>query len=66
MRNALSTKLYEGGIEVFRTLEELEGAIRRDCAAISQDDIARSILQFRNRLKAGVSAYGGSIAHKFG
>jgi hypothetical protein len=64
--NSLQTKVYEGRREPFTTIEQLKRRIKRVWnEAVEEEQLKKSILQFKKRLRAVMDAQGGQITHKF-
>ena len=64
--DSLSRKVYEGQREPFVTVEQLKRRIRRVWNDAANDDqVKKSVMQFKKRLRAVMDAYDGPIVHKF-
>lgn len=64
--DSLSRRVYEGRREPFATIEQLKRRIKRVWKDAANDDqVKKSVLQFKKRLRAVIVTHGGPIVHKF-
>ena len=64
--NALKVKVYEGRREPFTSIEQLKRRVKRVWdSAINMEQVQKSVVQFKKRLRAVMDTQGGPINHKF-
>ena len=64
--NSLKNKVYEGRREPFSSIAQLKRRVKRVWdSAVNEEQLKKSILQFKKRLRAVMDAQGGPIVHKF-